>query len=101
MKVINGVIQGHNFHILIEIYSADDREVDVRYFGDSICDAIQNNHTCPTKPKIIIKDYRIWKKFLYYLCVDNDMILSVPLGKWNLHSDPKKARNLRLIHRSR
>ena len=86
LKAINRVRQGHKCHSLSEICSANGREIDVRYTRKTLCGALRNGHNWPTKTKITVKDYRLWRNFLDHLCGERDLILRQPLGDWNLQT---------------
>ena len=68
LKSINRVRQGHHCYNLSDICTSDGINIDERYLRKSPCEAIRNNHCWPSKTKISVNDYRVWNKFLKFLC---------------------------------
>ena len=86
LKAINRVRQGHQYYSHSDICTSDGNNIDERYIQKFVCGAIRNNYCWPSKTKISVNDYRVWNKFLKYLCRDITWVLVDPLGEWNLHT---------------
>ena len=87
LRSINRVRMKFKVIHLSDITTADGRKLEKRFLNKHPYDSFRNSYNWPTKHRVSVLDYGVWRKFLKYIFPNNNYTLVNPLGGWNPTDD--------------